>query len=225
MIEWDTNARRLTEYALKLKEEMPWLYESFFYQFDPYHTELIKQIYYYTVDYIAEEKYQSKRHTFKNIYVVGSWFGLQIYDMFNDMRKDQFNDDTTVNFTFIDRNRDYIKSIGYMQEIWNDKNISSVNADVVFEDIDFSEADLVIMPYAEEIMPIQHLNLNITCPIVAAFTQHRYQRARNRNFAEPIESITDIHMQDLQRRYLKKIGNNDDDWVYTDIVTMDLTQD
>jgi hypothetical protein len=233
MIEWDHNARKIADYAMRIREETPWLSENFFYQFSPWHTELIKQIYFYIIDHVAEEKFESKRHTYKNVYVIGSWYGLQLYDMFNEKRKDRFEEGTEVSFTFIDRNRDFIKAIEIMQEVWHDPNskqkgyrkIKAIKADIVFENIDFSDADLVIMPYAEEIMPIQHLNLNITCPIIAAFTHHRYQRVRNRNFSEPIESINDIHMADLKRKYLQRLGPNEVDWVYTDIVTMDLTQD
>ena len=224
MINW-ISLKQMTEYALKIKEEMPWLFNNFFSQSDKYHTELIKQIYYYTVDYVAKEKFQSRRHTFKNIYVIGSWYSLDLYTIFNEMRKDHTLEDTEVKFTFIDRNRDFIKAIDIMKGILDDPLIETINADIVFDKIDFSEADLIIMPYAEEIMPIQHLNINATCPIVAAFTYHRYQRVRNRNFSAPIESITDIHIQDLKRKYLKKLGNNDDDYVYADIVTMDLTKD
>lgn len=224
MIDW-VSLKRMTEYALKIKEEMPWIYENFFYQSDPYHTNLINEIYQYTIDYVATEKYSSGRHSFKNIYVIGSWYSLELYQIFNEMRKDHTLENTEVKFTFIDRNKDFTKAIDIMKKVIDDPYIETITADVVFDNIDFSEADLVIMPYAEEIMPIQHLNLNIKCPIVAAFTHHRYQRERNRNFAEPLESITDIHMSDLQRRYLKKLGNNDDDWIYADIVTMDLTQD
>jgi hypothetical protein len=106
-----------------------------------------------------------------------------------------------------------------MSDLFEDTDIKSLNADVVFDKIDFSKADLVIMPYAEEIMPIQYLDLNIKCPVVAAFTEHRYQRIRNRNFAEPLELISDVHMENNERVYLKKLGDVDD-WVYADIVTI-----
>jgi hypothetical protein len=224
MIDW-ISLKRMTEYALKIKEEMPWIYENFFHQSDHYHIKLINEIYQYVVDYVADEKFSSGRHTYKNIYIIGSWYGLELYQIFNEMRKDHTLEGTEVKFTFIDRNKDFIKAINIMKDILDDPYISTVQAHIEFADIDFSDADLILIPYAEEIMPIQNLNLNATCPIVAAFTHHRYQRVRNRNFSEPIESITDIHMSDLQRKYLQRLGNNDDDWVYTDIVTMDLTKD
>jgi hypothetical protein len=161
-------------------------------------------------------RFESGKHAFKNIYIIGSWFGLHMYNHFINYRKEK---DCKIKFTFIDRNRDFIKAIDIMSEVWEDKDIKTIKADIVFDEIDFSDADLVIMPYAEEIMPLQYLNLNITCPIVAAFTNHRYQRARNRNFTEPYDLITDNHMENVKRVYLKKLGDVND-WVYSDIVTI-----
>jgi len=218
-IEFNEDVARLVQYSRRVEDEIPWLYEHFYFQFDPYHVNLIKEIYQYTVDNLAEEHYASGKHTFKNIYVIGSWFGLHLYTHFNTYNK---TSDDLIKFTFIDRNRDFTKAVDIMKEVWDDDNITSITADIVFDNIDFSNADLVIIPYAEEIMPLQHLDLDITCPIVAAFTYHRFQRVRNRNFSDPLDLITDIPMENNKRVYLKKLGEIDD-WVYADIVTLALT--
>lgn len=177
-----------------IKDELPWLQDNFNYQFDPYHINLIKELY----------DYCKKFDNITKIYVVGSWYGIHMSEYFKDKE-----------LVFIDRNRDYIKAIKLIL------GLDGINKDIVFDKIDFSDADLVIIPYAEEIMPLQHLDLNIKCPIVAAFTYHRYQRARNRNFSEPYDSVMDIPMENNKRVYLKKLGEVND-WIYSDIVTLNL---
>jgi len=218
MIDYNEDVANLVKYSRRIEDEIPWLYEHFYFQFDPYHVTLTKEIYQYCIDEMTEEHYASGKHNFKNIYIIGSWFGLHLYTHFIHHRKY----DIKLKFTFIDRNRDFTKAVDIMAEVWDDEDVKSINKDIVFDKIDFSDADLVIMPYAEEIMPLQYLDLNIKCPIVAAFTYHRYQRARNRNFTEPYDLITDINIENNKRVYLKKLGEVND-WVYSDIVTIDLT--
>lgn len=215
-IEYDNNVAKLVKYSRRVEDEIPWLYEHFYHQFDSYHVDLIKALYQYVIDHVAETQFESGKHTFKNIYVVGSWFGLHLYNHFIYYRKEK---DVKIKFTFIDRNRDFTKAVEIMSEVWEDPDIKGINADIVFDEIDFSDADLVLIPYAEEIMPLQHLNLNIDCPIVAAFTYHRYQRVRNRNFSEPMDTIEEMDMKDNERVYLKQLGHVND-WVYADIVTI-----
>lgn len=222
MIDWFT-LKKLADLAVKIKEEMPWTYDNFFYQSDPYHVNLVKGIYDYIIENISQHKFESGRHEFKNIYVIGSWYSLELYYYLNERRKDHITTDR-INFTFIDRNKDYIKILDMLKEIEEDTNITNINADVVFDKIDFSKADLVIIPYAEEIMPIHRLDLNIKCPIVAAFTYHRFQRERNRNFSEPLDIIDDIHVAHTERFYLRKLGDVDD-WIYADLLTIDLNKD